>query len=264
MPGRFDVVLHVPDKQRLFGLELVLLKDLMDFLPLVPDVEVGHVEVLAEARRRRLQGEIVAMHRAQQECAQLARPAELQELARVRQGADRILHLAKTVVEPLLQLGQRNVRHVPVVKDRERETELRAELFQAHLRPRRLRQHVIGGLPDRRQVVHQGARPVEDDVPNHAASVTGFPSPATQSAPDTEKWVGNSSGETASSSTRANPGEGECSPQPDARWRVQPSDSGPPNSDFAAVQPAARIHPAAPTTAAADPSTKGEPKSRPV
>ena len=86
----------------------------------------------------------------------------------MRQCADRILHLAEPAVKPLFQLRQRNVRHVPVVEDRKWQAKLRAELLQAHLRPARLRQHVIGGLPDRRQVVHQRARPIEDDVPNHA------------------------------------------------------------------------------------------------
>ena len=107
------------------------------------------------------------MHGAQQERAQLARPAELQELARVRQRADRVLHLPEPAVKPVLQLRQRDVRHVLVVEDRERQAKLGAELLQGHLRPLGLRQHVIGRLPDRGQIVHQRARPVEDDVPNH-------------------------------------------------------------------------------------------------
>jgi hypothetical protein len=35
-----------------------------------------------------------------------------------------------------------------------------------------LREHVIGGVPDRRQIVHERTRPIEYDIPNHAVNVT--------------------------------------------------------------------------------------------
>jgi hypothetical protein len=44
-------------------------------------------------------------------------------------------------------------------------------LVEAHFGTLRLRENVIGGLQYRRQVIHQCARPIEYDVPNHKNSV---------------------------------------------------------------------------------------------
>src|ERR1035437_9674417 len=121
---------------------------------------------------------MVAIDGAQQEGAELASAAKLQELARVGQRADRALHLAEPAVEPGLQLREGNVRHVPVVENRKRQAELGAKLFQAHLRPLGLSEDVVGRLPDGGQVIHERARPVEDNVPNHGPSVVAFLIPA--------------------------------------------------------------------------------------
>ena len=43
------------------------------------------------------------------------------------------------------------------------------------------RQHIIGRVPDGGQVIHQRARPVEDDVANHGRSVSAFLIQATES-----------------------------------------------------------------------------------
>jgi len=119
---------------------------------------------------------------AKEEGAKLARAAKLQKFPRMRQRAHRSLHLPKLAVKPFLQLRHRDVRHMAIVENCERQAKLGAELFQAHLRLPRLRQDIVRRLPDRRQIVHQRARPIEDDVPNHAASVVVFSAAATPSS----------------------------------------------------------------------------------
>jgi len=97
------------------------------FLRLVPDVEVGLVQKLVETGNVRLHSKMVAVDRAQQKRAQFARAAKLQKLAGMRQLADRILRLLKAGVEPDLKLRQRDMGHVPLVKNRERQAKLRPE-----------------------------------------------------------------------------------------------------------------------------------------
>src|SRR5882762_3680548 len=133
----------------------------MDLLSFVPNVDVRLVEVLVQTSDGGLGGKMVAMHGAEEESAHLAGAAKFEEVAGMRQLADRILHLAKPAMEPGLQLRQWNVRDVAFVENRKRETKLSAKLLQAHLRPFGLRQDVVGRLPHRRQIIHQSARPIE-------------------------------------------------------------------------------------------------------
>src|ERR1039458_4745899 len=178
-PRSSHVVLHIPDEQRFVRDQSILFQDFVYLLALVPDVDIWFVEIRAEAGDSRLHGEVVAVDGAQQESAQLARTAKLQELARVGKRADRSLHLPESAVKPSFQLRQRNVRHVTVIENREGQAKLGAELLQAHLRPLGLHQNVVGRLPYGGQVVHERPRPVEDNVPNHRPSVAVFLIPAT-------------------------------------------------------------------------------------
>src|ERR1035441_1249029 len=191
VPRSVNVVLHIPDEQCFVRDQSVLFQDFVNLLALVPDVHIRLVEIRAEAGDSRLNGEVVAVDGAQQECAQLARAAEFQELKRMGQRTDRGLHLPEPAVKPSLQLRQRNVRHVAVVEDREGQAKLGAELLQAHLRPLGLRQNVVGRLPNSGQVVHERSRPVEDNVPNHRPSVAVFLIPATAGSLQTSKRQGS-------------------------------------------------------------------------
>ena len=130
----FDIMLHVPDEQRLRGLQSIFFEDFMNFFALVPDADVGLVEIFIEPGNRRLHREMILMDRAQEKGAQVAGAAELEEITRVRQFADRILDLFEAAVEPGLQLRQRHMRNMTVVKNRERQAELGSKLFEAHLR----------------------------------------------------------------------------------------------------------------------------------
>src|ERR1044071_5096043 len=74
-------------------------------------------------------------------------------------------------VEPFLQLRQRDMRHMPIVESFEGQTKFRAKLFESQFRDASALKNVIAGPPDRRQIIHQRARPVEDDVANHLRTV---------------------------------------------------------------------------------------------
>src|SRR6266446_3744084 len=100
MARRLDIMLHVADEQRFVRIELVFLQDLVDFFRLVPDPEIRTVEERAKAGRFGLNPEMVEVNRAQEKGAQLAAPAKLQKIARVRKSADRILHLFEPAMKP--------------------------------------------------------------------------------------------------------------------------------------------------------------------
>src|SRR5690242_14208620 len=88
-----DVMLHVANENRLVRRRLVLIQNLMDLLPLVPNTKVGPVKKFAQTGCSRLNRKMIPMHRAQQKCPQPALATKLKKLARMRQFADRILHL---------------------------------------------------------------------------------------------------------------------------------------------------------------------------
>lgn len=121
---------------------------------------------------------MVPMNRAQQERAQTAFLAEHQKLARARQFNDGILNFAEMAVKPCFELRQRNVCDVTFVKPFEWQTKLRAKLVERQLGDASHAKHVIGRPPDGRQVIHERARPIENDVPNHALTLAEEDRPA--------------------------------------------------------------------------------------
>src|SRR5262245_50270528 len=100
--------------------------------------------------------------------------AKQQHVPRMWKFAGQMLDLPKMTVKPLLQLRERNMRDVAVVKAFERQVELGAELVECQFSHTRLFEYVIGRAPDRRQIVHQRPRPVENDVSNHNFSLWGI------------------------------------------------------------------------------------------
>src|SRR6266545_475721 len=76
-------------------------------------------------------------------------------------------------VKPLFELIQGNVRDVAIVKLFVRQAKLGAKPFQRQFGNARPPEDVVARLPDRGQIIHEGSRPVEDDVPNHAADGSG-------------------------------------------------------------------------------------------
>src|SRR6185436_12175174 len=76
-------------------------------------------------------------------------------------------------MKPDLELFHRDMRRVTVVKFFERKAELGPKLLQRHLGQSSLAENKVRGAKHRRQIVHQSARPIEDDVANHSLSGLG-------------------------------------------------------------------------------------------
>ena len=113
------------------------------------------------------------MDGAQQECPAPLVPAKLQEAACVRQLPYLVLNLAKPAMVPLLQLRRVHMGGEALVKALEGQGELQAEPVEGHGLHPGLLKNVVGGGPDRGQIVDQGARPIENDVADHGRSVGG-------------------------------------------------------------------------------------------
>src|SRR6516165_8336173 len=123
MPGGLNVMLHISDKHRLLGLQAVLLENLVNFLPLIPDIHIGLFKETRKTRHFGLNREMVVMDRTQKKTAQLVGSAKVEELARMGQRTDGILDLPKSAMKPSFELGKRDMRNMPVVKTGEWETE---------------------------------------------------------------------------------------------------------------------------------------------
>src|SRR5689334_18120640 len=131
--GGLDVVLHVADEERLIRFEAVFFENLVNLFPLIPNIEVRFIEEFVETGHAALNGEVISMDRAEEKCAKSFRPAELEELARMRQLADGILHLPEPAVKPGFQLRKRHVWDEALVKAGERQAKLSAECLERDL-----------------------------------------------------------------------------------------------------------------------------------
>src|SRR5882762_8656499 len=138
MAGSLDIMLHVSYEYGFRRIQLVLFKNIVDFFPLVPNPQVRFIEVFIKPNRGSLDCKMVLMDGAEQKRPQIVSAAKLKELPGMRQFANGTLYLLEAAVEPILKLRQRNMRQVPVVKDRKRQAKLGAELFETHLRALRL------------------------------------------------------------------------------------------------------------------------------
>ena len=57
--GGFNVMLHVANKESFRGGQFVFRQHFQDFGPLVPNAQIGPLDVLLKTRRGRLQREII-------------------------------------------------------------------------------------------------------------------------------------------------------------------------------------------------------------
>ena len=167
VPGGFNVVRHVADKDRLFGNKLMLGEDIVDFLALVPDADERVLDELPEVGLSGLNGIVFRRNGGKKESADPVDLAEFEKFTGVRQGGDGFLNLAEATVKPLFQLWQRNMRRMQIVKSGERQLKIFAELIQGDFGSLGLDEHIIGGLPNGWQIIHKRARPVKDDVSDH-------------------------------------------------------------------------------------------------
>jgi len=172
--GGVDVVFHIADEEGFAGVELVFDEDFVDGVAFIEDTGVGAVEVDVKAGDLAVDAVMVGMGGTEEKGANFVRAAEFKEFAGVGEFADGDLGAFEFAVEPFLQLAHGDVRGMAVVKFFEREGEFGPELFEGHGGLAGAGEDVIGGLEDGGQVVHEGARPVENDVANHGVSVRDF------------------------------------------------------------------------------------------
>jgi hypothetical protein len=112
------------------------------------------------------------MDTAQQKHPDLLLATEFQKLTSVGQFDHRGLRPLELGVKPGFQLLHGQIRGVALVKVREWQAEFGAELFQGHFLFAGADQDEIRSLEDGGQIIHQGTRPVEYDVANHAGKLT--------------------------------------------------------------------------------------------
>lgn len=83
-------------------------------------------------------------------------------------------------VEPLLELRHGHLRSMAVVKVCEGEGKFRAKFLQRHFRFAGLCQDEVGRFQDGGQIIHQRARPIENDIANHPGSLAARRAKRTQ------------------------------------------------------------------------------------
>gem|GEM_PF-2536966 len=171
---RFNVMFHVPHKNRLVLQKAMLCNQTAHFRAFIPHFNENMVEIRSEPGCLRLHDVMVTVNTAQQERPQAMLTAEFEKLARMRNLRNHVPALPKRVMKPFFKLRYRHVRHIPIVKPRKRQAKLATELVQIHLRDPGHGEDVVAGFQYSRQIVHQCPRPIEDDVPYHAQHCTSI------------------------------------------------------------------------------------------
>jgi hypothetical protein len=166
-----DIVLHVPDEKGLLRAEVVVLQDSVDGIALVRHPGIGLPEKVVYAQTPGLLLKVRLMHRAEQKHGKILGMAVFKNFPGARQQEDRVMQFPKDLTENLLQLVQGCMRDVLFVEAFVGEIEF---LPKGGTVERGLAvggKNTVGGLQDRGEVVHQSARPVKNQIPNHDLSV---------------------------------------------------------------------------------------------
>jgi hypothetical protein len=88
------------------------------------------------------------------------------------QFADCALGALELGVEPFFKLRHRHMRRMAIVKLGEGQGKLGAKFFDRHFGFAGLRQNKIGRLEHGRQIVHERAGPIENDIADHTISLS--------------------------------------------------------------------------------------------
>ncbi len=117
---------------------------------------------------------MVWMNAAKQKRPELLLPAKIKKFHGVWQRLDLFLLILEAGLVPFLELFQRHSRRHALVKFIKGQAELGAEFLARHRRSTGLLERVIGRAPNRRQVINQRARPIENDGANHDEEGSSF------------------------------------------------------------------------------------------
>ena len=174
LAGCVEVVTHAAHEQCLPRRESLIREQADDAVAFVVGPQTMVLEKLAEAGRGCLSGEPSRRDGTEHEGADISPTAEFEECPRVGQSDHGVLELEELLREPMLDLVLRKARHPGQTarqKGAGRKLKLVAELVEGQFGHTRLGEQVVDGLPNRREIVHQGPRPVEDHVADHQCTI---------------------------------------------------------------------------------------------
>ena len=137
----------------------------------VPYAEIEFFEAVIHPRVGGLNGEIFGFDGAEDEATKLFGFAEVEKVIGMGQGNHFATHLPEATVEPVFEFLEWDIGSEALVETGERQLKLIAEFIQGERRDVGLLKNMVGRLPDPWQVIYQCARPIKDDVPNHAQEV---------------------------------------------------------------------------------------------
>ena len=165
--GRFHIMLHVPDKCGFMGMQPMLGQQGMNVGILMADARMNGFKIFHHAQLPALGIKLLGVHAGKNKAAHAARAAELQEFPGIRQHFHRSIGNAEGVPEMVFQFIQIRVGEHPGIIVRIGKLEFRAKFIPVHAGFPVLGKDVVGGVQRQGQVVHQGARPVENDIFKH-------------------------------------------------------------------------------------------------
>ena len=125
------------------------------------------LEIMAQPELGRLHVEMLLLHRAEEKKTASARAAEIEKLVKPRQGRHLVLNFDKSTVKDRVELGQRNIGEKFLVEFGEGQPEVLPEFLAGQRRLAELLEHVVRRADDWRQIVNQGAGPIEEKIAQH-------------------------------------------------------------------------------------------------
>jgi hypothetical protein len=165
--GGGDIVLHIADQKGLFRAEVVVLENAVDGIPLVGDTGIGLAEEVVHAEAAGLVLKIGLVNGAEEKGGQIAGVAVFENFPGPGQEGDGVVKFPEDLSEDLFQLVEGGVGDVLFVEALVREIEFFTEGLAVK------RGFPVGGkdpvssLEDGGEIVHESARPVEDQVADH-------------------------------------------------------------------------------------------------
>ena len=162
------VVLHVAYVKSFILQKVIVTDDFMYLFTLVPYAEIEFFEAVIHPGVGGLNGEVFGFDGAEDKATELFGFAEVKKVIGVGQRTHFATHLTEATVEPVFEFLEWDIGSEALVETGKRELKLITEFIQGERRDVGLLKNMVGRLTDSRQIIYQRARPIKDDVPNHA------------------------------------------------------------------------------------------------
>jgi hypothetical protein len=168
VPGGGDIVFHIADKKGLLGTKIVFLEDPVDGIALVGNPGVGLAKEVVYAKATGLVLEVGFMDGAEKKYGEIAGMAVFKDFAGSGKEGDGVMEFPEDFAKNLLQLLDRGVGNVLLIKSLVGEIELFPKSLAVKGWLAVGGEDAVGGFQDGGEVVDEGAGPVEDQVTYHA------------------------------------------------------------------------------------------------